>query len=408
MPPSLNEAIEKLRQIERKLLRRDQQECRHLPVWGDWFVLEVEPTHLDRLRDLIAGPTCHLTASRDADGKAKGVPASLIFSSRNVALTGQLPKECIKYITRQFFVPYCAHEADWLLHRVAALLGGEEDTVVLKVSASPKELEAELLVALAALPCVHALHQTKYTHMLQAVFCAADSSFRWGLSSCQFAEENLLTNDALVSHARCQESAPVVPVCRAFYKVLEIFDLHFPRLGWQVPAGVSCDVGAAPGGWTQVLSRYSSIVISIDPGQLSPVVLGMDNVRYICATLQASRVSSILEELTAANPVNRLRLIVCDVNFEPRQTAEMLRDHILEHLQGMGQEPEACLSPPSYIILTLKMMKKFKAHHLDAVLVRVMEIFQQACPCHANCWQFRTMHLGANSSNERTLCLRLH
>ena len=427
---SMNAAKARLEALVRRHERRLPSK---LPNAQQTYVLEVEPTHLERVRDIISqacgsndAVLAYMSASRDADSQVKkSVPPGLLFTSTNAPLNGNLPAEFIKYLTRHFFVPHSCYDADWLLAWVLANAAGkkvqeEQGALVLKISASPKELEAELIEALANYPCMN-LHQTKYTHLLQVVFSVEESCFRWGLSTAQFAEENLLTHDALTSALEASRRdtgtlcalSSCVPVCRAYYKVLEIFEQQFSSvLHWPFPDAsscVSCDVGAAPGGWTQVLSRHSFKVIAIDPGQLAPDVLALPNVHYIAATLQNANVEAALAESDGG----KLKMIVCDVNFEPRQTAEMLCEYVLGFLDGMrpsGDHNSACCSAsPSYVILTLKMMKKPLQRHIDIVVKRVLEIFQHAsAPHHGNCWKHHVVHLTANSRNERTLLLRLH
>jgi len=397
------------------------------PSAQEVWVLEVEPQHVLRIADIV--DASFIQASRDPDDVAKKntIPPYLLFTpSTTTAAAAEnrndsqrtLPTEFFKYITRQFFVPNCCHSADWLVWRVwkqFAESPSRLDDVVLKIVATPKSLEGSLAAALFSASGERLALQASakgYTHLLQVVY-VSEGLFRWGVCTSAFASEHLLTNEALA--AALQVSREVVgasalpPVCRAYYKVKELLEQQLPQnFGWSLPdplTCVSCDVGSAPGGWTQLLALHSARVISIDPGKLDPAVEALPNVTYIPQTLQNSNVEAVLGSV-APSPLT-LKLVVCDVNFEPRETAKMLCDHLLPLLDGMAC-PCAAAGSSSYILLTLKLLKNPKQSLIDRVVAGVLDIFKRSSGMHADCWSHKLVHLTANSKNERTLCLRLH
>ena len=392
------------------------------PSVRETWVLEVEPQHVVRIADIV--DASYIQASRDPDDAAKKrtVPPYLLFTpltttadNRN-ASQRTLPTEFFKYITRQFFVPNCCHSADWLVWRVWKHFAesAETDDVVLKIVATPKSLEGSLAAALFSASGERLALQASakgYTHLLQVVY-VSEGLFRWGVCTSGFASEHLLTNEALAAALQVSREVmgpkAIPPVCRAYYKVKELLEQQLPQnFAWSLPdpfTCISCDVGSAPGGWTQLLALHSARVISIDPGKLDPSVEALPNVTYIQQTLQNSNVEAVLANV--APPPLKLNLVVCDVNFEPRETAKMLSDHLLSLLDGMA--PSSCSASPSYILLTLKLLKKPKQALIDRVVKAVIEIFKQRSGQHADCWSHKLVHLTANSKNERTLCLRLH
>ena len=202
------------------------------------------------------------------------------------------------------------------------------------------------------------------------------------------------------------------PGCLAYYKVKRGLEQTFPIvLKWPLPAAaqcIACDVGASPGGWTQILAKHCARVLSIDPGLLHPSVLALPNVTYIGKTLQQSNVATVLAAAERGAEL-KLKFIVCDVNFEPRETASMLCSHVLACLDGMCCGESPCdQQSPSYVVLTLKLMKKPLQRRIDTIVERVWAIFLEASGAHKGCWERRVVHLTANSANERTMILRLH
>lgn len=72
-------------------------------------------------------------------------------------------------------------------------------------------------------------------------------------------------------------------ISRAEFKLLEaleIFDLELP------PNGVALDMGAAPGGWTRILSERGLRVIAVDPAELDPRVQPLPNITHIRTTVE--------------------------------------------------------------------------------------------------------------------------
>lgn len=97
------------------------------------------------------------------------------------------------------------------------------------------------------------------------------------------------------------------------------------------------DVGAAPGGWTRFLAvtHKFDLVTAIDPGELDPEVLALENV---------------VHKMMPAQEVGELppsSLLVCDVN---RDSRDICRDMLLPIAEG--------LKPGAPIILTLKFQRR--------------------------------------------------
>ncbi|HVU01796.1 MAG TPA: SAM-dependent methyltransferase [Polyangiaceae bacterium] len=87
----------------------------------------------------------------------------------------------------------------------------------------------------------------------------------------------------------------------------------FLWLGLAPEPGDQCvDLGAAPGGWTYLLSERRAKVIAVDPGKLRPDLLARKGVRYVGMSAF---------EFEPEEPVDWL---LCDMAWRPTEVAKML------------------------------------------------------------------------------------
>tara|TARA_B110000008_G_scaffold261883_1_gene283645 strand:+ start:5248 stop:6672 length:1425 start_codon:yes stop_codon:yes gene_type:complete len=114
----------------------------------------------------------------------------------------------------------------------------------------------------------------------------------------------------------------VKPLCRAYFK------LHEALLRGRVPieGDWNCvDIGAAPGGWTQVLSERltTGCVWAIDPAEitLNPFPTTMTHLRV----LAEDAVETVREGLQSTAS-GELRLVVCDANMHPEACLRIALD----------------------------------------------------------------------------------
>lgn len=120
-------------------------------------------------------------------------------------------------------------------------------------------------------------------------------------------------------------------VSRAAFKLLEAWE----RFGLNPPPGGSAlDLGAAPGGWTQVLLEQGLQVTAIDPAPLDPQVAGRPGLTY--RRLDA-------KELTPG-PRPAYDLLTCDMNWDPLATARLVA------------RLAPCLRPGGQGVLTVKLL----------------------------------------------------
>ena len=134
------------------------------------------------------------------------------------------------------------------------------------------------------------------------------------------------------------KSGKKLSVCRAYYKLSELL-IEEPSLLVELSRSfgstydsteepgrpyVAVDIGASPGGWTDLLSRYAHVrVVAIDPAELDVPVAARPNVTHMRELLVAVEGSDdegggaggVTSRLRSAlQPANVADLVVCDAN----------------------------------------------------------------------------------------------
>lgn len=150
------------------------------PHHSQCYVIEVEKSHTARLLDVITKASFNFAESpvavelsdggalprrvhveehseafamaKDAEGDdsttKKRFP-SLIFAAFNPSIHSKVPRECLKYISRIFFVPHTAIDVvSRILNHPAFQSVIADSTLSIKLQTCPKDLEAFLLHAL--------------------------------------------------------------------------------------------------------------------------------------------------------------------------------------------------------------------------------------------------------------------
>jgi 23S rRNA (cytidine2498-2'-O)-methyltransferase len=109
-------------------------------------------------------------------------------------------------------------------------------------------------------------------------------------------------------------------ISRAEFKLLEaisIFDVMIPD------RGAALDIGAAPGGWTNVLRRFGLRVVAVDPADMHVSLLGDRQVVHIRERIQRYR------------PTEPFDMIVNDLKMDARDSIEVMLG-VRRHLKPGG------------------------------------------------------------------------
>ena len=111
------------------------------------------------------------------------------------------------------------------------------------------------------------------------------------------------------------------PFTRAQHKIEEAIEVFNIQIGEDYEA---LDLGAAPGGWTKVLSGLAKRVVAVDPADLDPETAELPNVtHYKC------RSEEIPED------IGEFDLITNDMNVGPTESAKIMVD-LSDRLKGGG------------------------------------------------------------------------
>lgn len=137
-------------------------------------------------------------------------------------------------------------------------------------------------------------------------------------------------------------------VSRSALKLLEALAFFDPDLG---RASQALDLGAAPGGWTQVLAARGLVVTAVDPAALDPRVAALPGVSVERTTAQRF----------FARADTRYDLIVDDMRQDARASARIM------------VQAADLLSPGGVALLTLKLPE----HGPTAVLRSALEILRR-------------------------------
>jgi FtsJ-like methyltransferase len=302
-------------------------------------------------------------------------------------------------------------------------------------------------------PLPMTMSKSKCTHRLTVVRIPSGNSgnssydYYWGLESrlhpLDYNRTSLLLMDLALNHQAAEELAVVPvqeeipatashvpaiprPVSRAYYKLLELWEDYLclettilPRLGQ--PSVAAMDLGAAPGGWTQVLLQHMGVstVVAVDKAQLAPMHRLRGNpvtqrLFHVPATLEHFQYQTYREPLTrkardpAEVPPTRFSILVCDASVQWNNLLPLL-------LQTMSRNKLAMTwTLPAIVVLTLKL--PFKT--IPSLQRHVADIQQQVPlyiqslqsilypppqpPISSRHW---IIHLMANSDSERTLLI---
>ena len=164
---------------------------------------------------------------------------------------------------------------------------------------------------------------------------------------------------------------------RAYFKLEEALDLaEVEDLGGKR----ALDLGAAPGGWTEVLLDRGASVVAVDPGALDDAVSARPGVRHIQKKSQAARDDGDLDG-------ERFDAFVCDMCLhEPGDAVAAL---------------EACaphLKPGALVVLAIKLTQPAKSTALNDK--RAEPYIERLRPLLEN---VEAHHLVASRTRERTV-----
>ncbi|KAI5084998.1 hypothetical protein GOP47_0001167 [Adiantum capillus-veneris] len=228
--------------------------------------------------------------------------------------------------------------------------------IKIRLQTFPRELAAKLIDEIPELD--GAMHG--FSHSFYAV--KTDGVIRYGIGKGEDMYLVACDREALFKGA----------VAKACSKLEEALHVKGIKLTQDM---LVLDVGAAPGAWTEFLSKRVCHVVAIDPGKLDKTISG--GVTHICKKAQDA-----ITDLVLWTKGRNFDLLVCDINKHPAEAAEIVVP-LLKFLKDGG-----------FVILTLKFHGRGK--NKDDKVAELETIFKDSLTDMESIW------LLANSIYERT------
>ena len=301
-----------------------------------------------------------------------------------------------------FIASVCSHSAAEVAAAfVLACEIAAADAGKVKLSA-PTSLRRTLLDAVLRSPVASSLVTTGETLTFQVARCFGAAYFydseavpSW-CPSADSLESSLGPSEQLGhwhSANALDKSGAKLSVCRAFYKLSEVFheEPSFRSALTDAVRGSACiDIGASPGGWTDLLSRHARVV-AVDPGDLEAEIACRPSVVHL-RRLVGSDADSDDAIRCALRPALAADFVVCDANIAPSDAASLLA-----HLAASGLLAAGCK-----VVLTLKAQCKVRGGLQGQCTRRRLE--SEAVAALGSSFEgVRVRHLFANTQHETTL-----
>lgn len=251
---------------------------------------------------------------------------------------------------------------------------------------------------------------SKCSHRLTVV-CIGESSFYWGIMNRQSNEDARILNmnlnhnaaDEIVVEAADSKTGKeinssveaTVPLSRAYYKLNQVWDDYLStETSLQLDRGSAIDLGACPGGWTQVLVHKMGLptVVAVDPGRPADRILFLPQVTHIPSRIKSASIT----------PYGPFSIVVCDASDI---WIEMM-NQLVEEVAGKGD-----WLIPAVVVVTLKLPHQTVGsiqRHLHWLTERLPpQLYGMSKKMYPMASQvgvrFQIVHLMANSASERTL-----
>lgn len=193
-----------------------------------------------------------------------------------------------------------------------------------------------------------AVESIKKPQVVVSILCTMNKAYV-GIST---AEDNLSSWPGAARHfAQTPDQ-----ISRAEFKLLEALEVF----GVELPSeGRALDLGAAPGGWTQLLLEAGLSVVAVDPADLDPRLAKSPLLRHYRGYAQ-----NYIEE--AVNKRSTFDVIVNDMRMDARDAARLL------------VQAASCLRKDGFVVSTLKLPHATADIHPLATLREALRILKTA------------------------------
>lgn len=288
-------------------------------------------------------------------------------------------------------------------------------------------------------PIVQTKSKSKCTHRLTVTLSSSEScdDYYWGVETRSTDESSTRMLELKLNQEAAEEISVVpcinktgdepaakpgveysaLPLSRAYYKLEQVWQEYCcapiengdndngassssaveKKTAWtSLQQGAGLDLGASPGGWTQVLVHKFGLekVVAVDPGLLAARITNLPGVTHVHSQMETAGA-----ELKSHGPYS---VVVCDASMVWMDLLKKLSSHVVP-------SAEWCL--PSLWVVTMKFpfktlgsiqnhvksLQDTAAEHLSKMAKAMYPDNPFVRPT------YRVVHLMANSDSERTL-----
>jgi 23S rRNA C2498 (ribose-2'-O)-methylase RlmM len=183
------------------------------------------------------------------------------------------------------------------------------------------------------------------------------------------------------------------PLSRAYYKLDQVWQDFLEPLNLPLSEGSAVDIGACPGGWTQVLVHRMGMsqVVSVDPGRPADRILDLPQVTHAhCAMAYAD-----------LEPHGPFSVVVCDASWVWVEVMKQLAEMVV--LKAKFMLPSAWIITLKVPFKTLGSIQRHIDRMHDTVPAQLNEMKDKMYPHTAVRVRHQIVHLMANADCERTL-----
>lgn len=259
--------------------------------------------------------------------------------------------------------------------------------------------EGPIKMTMSASICTHVVivvrHETGYAWNIE------DQATHFVAQLNHNASDELLSEPTDARTGKNLSTSPVpdnVPVSRAYYKLLQVWDEILCKELMNLSDTIGVDLGASPGGWTQVLKQHIRLtkVVAIDPALLANRVLSLPGVVHVAGDMISDKATKAIESLET--PIS---LLVCDACV----ISQAIFGNITKFLQRLDRKVWAL---PASFVITLKMPYKTPAslgRNIERSKTEIPPFLEKAASIMYSSEvriRYQMVHLMANSERERT------
>jgi hypothetical protein len=264
-------------------------------------------------------------------------------------------------------------------------------------------------------PISMTMSASRCSHRL-TVICTGNSTFLWGLASRQSNRDSSMMSmkfnheaaDEIVVEAADSITGKDVmgnveittPLSRAYYKLDQVWHDYlenYPSL--ELHLGTGIDLGACPGGWTQVLVHKLGLtsIVAVDPGRPADRILNLPQVVHVQSSIKSTTIA----------PYGPFTILVCDASDVWIEIMNQIAETVVGKCTWML--PSVCVITLKLPFKTLQSIQRHVDMMAESIPSHLDDMAEKMFPSEDRVQvQYQIVHLMANSDSERTLIAIFH